>query len=293
MQIGKTVTSTDLGKSEQLGNSPLNFLWVELTQRCNLECSHCYSESNHTLPVNQTMTLSDWKDLLDEARACKCGAVQFIGGEPFLFPQIDELIDHAILLEFDYVEIFTNGTTVNTNTIKSLRKNRVRLATTVYSFDACTHDAITGIAGSWEQTVSGLRMLLENDIQLRVQVVQMPANASDVPKTTEFLHGLGIANVGVDDSRTVGRGKSMKKNTGLCGACGDRKLCVTNTGDVYPCIMARDLVLGNVLDGTLMQCLSSLELRGFRQELKSQDCADSTNCGPGDCGPNYCGPYRN
>ena len=70
----------------------LEFLWLELTGRCNLECLHCYADSGPQRPAYESMQLEDWKGVLREASELGCKSVQFIGGEPALYPNLCELI---------------------------------------------------------------------------------------------------------------------------------------------------------------------------------------------------------
>ncbi|HEX2341721.1 MAG TPA: radical SAM protein, partial [Vicinamibacterales bacterium] len=66
----------------------LSFLWLEITQRCNLACVHCYADSSPHLPLTERMTFSDWCRVMDEARTMGCRRLQFIGGEPTIHPDL-------------------------------------------------------------------------------------------------------------------------------------------------------------------------------------------------------------
>jgi len=74
----------------------LEFLWLEVTSRCNLFCIHCYVGSSPTTMDSGKMTYSDWIRVMREAHAFGCRKLQFIGGEPFLLR--DQLIDLMILI---------------------------------------------------------------------------------------------------------------------------------------------------------------------------------------------------
>src|ERR1700733_12573237 len=62
----------------------LDFLWLELTNRCNLQCVHCYTESGPTTGDRDVLTPEDYQDVMAQARALGCGKIQLIGGEPQL-----------------------------------------------------------------------------------------------------------------------------------------------------------------------------------------------------------------
>jgi uncharacterized radical SAM superfamily Fe-S cluster-containing enzyme len=62
----------------------IEFLWLELTNRCNLRCVHCYADSGpHGYKLDR-LVADDYRRLIDEARELGCDQVQFIGGEPTL-----------------------------------------------------------------------------------------------------------------------------------------------------------------------------------------------------------------
>ena len=55
------------------------FLELEITQFCQLKCTHCYSNSGPDAGRG-TMTPGDWQRLMDQAAAIGVTTVQFIGG---------------------------------------------------------------------------------------------------------------------------------------------------------------------------------------------------------------------
>ncbi|WP_407698543.1 radical SAM protein [Streptomyces cyaneochromogenes] len=67
-----------------------------MTQRCQLTCSsHCYAQAGPT-KGHGTMTGDDWRRVIDEAAAIGVEKVQFIGGEPTLYPEFPDLVRHAL-----------------------------------------------------------------------------------------------------------------------------------------------------------------------------------------------------
>ena len=55
------------------------FLWLELTNRCNLQCTHCYAESGPDADVSNQLSVGEYEHLLREAFELGCRKVQFIG----------------------------------------------------------------------------------------------------------------------------------------------------------------------------------------------------------------------
>ncbi|MGH8919937.1 MAG: radical SAM protein, partial [Actinomycetes bacterium] len=71
------------------------FLWCELTSRCQLSCQHCYAESGPA-GAHGLMRPVDWARVLNQATELGVRMVQFIGGEPTLYPDLAHLVDHAL-----------------------------------------------------------------------------------------------------------------------------------------------------------------------------------------------------
>src|SRR5258708_4092159 len=109
----------------------LSFLWLEITGRCQLRCAHCYADSG-PWGDHGTMTLADWRRMIDEAAALGAPQVQFIGGEPTLHPGLPELIRYALGRNLR-VEVFSNLVRVTPELWDVFSLPGVSLATSYYS----------------------------------------------------------------------------------------------------------------------------------------------------------------
>jgi MoaA/NifB/PqqE/SkfB family radical SAM enzyme len=100
----------------------------------------------------------------------------------------------------------------------------------------------------------------------------MQSNSDQLKPATEKLLSLGVPTIGSDRLRGVGRGTQTDYENEnleeLCGECWKRKLCVTATGDTYPCVFARKTSLGNAKDG-LAPLIESSALERFRLSVKA------------------------
>jgi radical SAM protein with 4Fe4S-binding SPASM domain len=277
----------------------LESLWLELTQKCNLACNHCYADSHVGRDLFGSMGQKDWASVLDAADAMGCAFIQFIGGEPILHPSLEELAGKAKQLGME-VEVLTNGTILPARTLEWMSALQVSVSTSVYAACADDHDAVTGRPGSWKRTVANIDRMIGHGIPVRAGIIYRDWERERVPETTAFLEARGVA-VGSDRVREVGRGRSTRTAEAylatLCGACGDRRLCVTNTGEVYPCIMARETPLGNVTLETLEAIIARQALAEFRDALaraSGSRRACTPDCWPhGGCAPHdVCNPHK-
>lgn len=271
----------------ELAPKSLDFLWLELTNRCNLTCVHCYTSSSPRTGGDDVLTFDDYKRVLNQAYGAGCRRVQFIGGEPQLNRSLYDLTRHAVDLGFEYVEIFSNLTRLDHDLLQFAAANSVCFATSFYSDSACNHDAITGLAGSHSRTLTNIRRLRSNNIELRVGIIAIGQDDEEIARVKRLLKSEGVENFTIDRVRSFGRANSGSSLPGfgeLCGECLSGKLCVAPTGHVYPCIMSRSFPVGNVTTQALSEILFAAPLRQFRTAFhafvtKAQDSV-SSDCAP-------------
>jgi len=291
----------------------LEFIWLEVTSRCNLACLHCYGDCLSS-PEPDRMDEKGWKAVMLQARDLGCSQVQFIGGEPLLKKDLFSLVDFARNKGYVFVEIFSNLNLLKKEHIPLLRDSGVHIATTLYSANPETHDRITGTKGSHAKTMAAINLLRDNQIPVRVAVIALKQNQDDLSATVEFLHRMGVEYKLPDPVRPTGRGCSQEiqprnlpqEFSGRIteanfwtnkhafhfnrrnNSCWAGKVAVTATGEVIPCIFARDLVIGNCLKKGLEAVVQSHRLRELWGVTKDQvevcrDCEYRYACH--DCRP--------
>jgi len=278
----------------------IDFLWIELTPRCNLKCSHCYADAGPSLPVHQTMSYENWVDVLRQARDLGCRSVQFTGGEPSLYEDLPALLRESRTIGFKSVEVFTNGTHLPRKLRHALVKEGVDLAFSVYGSCKEVHDPITGSSGSFAKSLRSICWALKAGLGVRVAVIEMPFNAANIPATKRLLSRIGVHSICVDGVRGVGRGNGDARLRGrallgeLCGECWRGKLAVHPDGNVSPCIFSRFRRVGHVSQ-SLASILNSEHLHSFRREVREMSIrTGKTPSTKGPCAPmkQPCAPLK-
>jgi MoaA/NifB/PqqE/SkfB family radical SAM enzyme len=297
-----TSTLANASPSTFTGTNALDFLWLELTNRCNLQCVHCYTESHPHSGERDLLTRDDYQDIMRQARALGCRKIQFIGGEPQLNRDFEALLHTAKDYGFAFVEVFTNLMQLNETTLRYAADNGIHFATSVYSDDACEHDAITQKAGSHPRTINNLKRLVAAGVPTRVGVIAIKQSPATIGRTTEFLNKLGVLHVSSSPIKEFGRGEAVlgekPKLSGLCGHCWAGKLCVAPDGVAYPCVMAREWPVGNTREQPLSEIVAGQALGGMRQTIYDTVWRRPrlyTGCIPEDmpimvCEPDWCDP---
>jgi sulfatase maturation enzyme AslB (radical SAM superfamily) len=142
----------------------LDTLWFQVAGTlCNLRCHHCFiscSPENHTFGL---MTLDQVKSYLDESVKFGVKEYYFTGGEPFINPEIFEILEATLAI--GPATVLTNATRFNEEKIARLARIA---ATSIYSlelrvsidgFSPETNDPIRG-EGTFVKAIEGLRLLV-------------------------------------------------------------------------------------------------------------------------------------
>lgn len=165
-----------------------SFAWIEITNKCNLQCIHCYNESDSH--KDMFMSLNNYQIVVDNLLSLGINRIQIIGGEPFLNKQIlREMLDYTVG-KFKFIEIFTNGTLFTKEWFKFLAENNIHIALSVYSYQEEMHDRVTRNKGAWIKTNKTIENLKSYGINYRVCNVLMKdivigTNTTDLYKISE------------------------------------------------------------------------------------------------------------
>lgn len=284
----------------------IDFLWMELTNQCNMSCSHCYTNSSPSSLDVLPLSITDRLNIIEDAFNEGCKKIQFIGGEPTLYKGLIQLIEKAVSLGYEFVEVYTNLLRLLPEQKKCFISNKIKVATSLYSYSQSTHDSITKRPGSFYSTIENLKEFILMGVDMRVSIIQMEENRADTEKTIEFLRKeIGVNNIKVDNVRPFGRAGTNEKNVDhLCGTCAGSTLCVAPDGWVYPCIMSKSLPIGSLKNQTLQDILTSASntkaRRKIRESVNMTFDIDLNNCAPDNCAPivgcpplNKCAPEVN
>ncbi|MFF0740197.1 radical SAM/SPASM domain-containing protein [Streptomyces sp. NPDC004111] len=247
----------------------LSFLWLELTAKCQLECTHCYADSGPR-GTHGSMTREDWTRVIDEAHELGVRTILFIGGEPMLHPHLKELIERAARPGIE-VRVLSNLVHVPDALWEALEMPGVRLSVSYYSHDAAAHDNMTRRRGSHLRTTENLRKAVQRGVQVRAMIVKESFGESGVTASGEIaaLEAMGVSRHSVDRVRHLGRAASgsAPRSSELCGQCSGELLAVGPDGTAFPCPMSRWLRVGNVREGSLATLVASSRLGAARRQI--------------------------
>ncbi len=167
-------------------------LWIYSNFHCNLACDYCVVASSPRAR-KRAIGMERFRALVDEAVAEGFVELYVTGGEPFVEPQIVQMLEYAS----DRLP-----TVVLTNAMLFTGRRREELArlagranlvlqSSVDGARPRTHDVWRG-AGSWAKAMQGLAYARSLGLPLRVAMTQTPQNRGEVDELRELLARLDI-----------------------------------------------------------------------------------------------------
>ena len=184
-------------------------LWLYTNFHCNLACSYC-SVASSPQARKRSLGLERVKALVDEAVTEGFTEVYLTGGEPFLEPDIVEMVLYAT--ERLDVVLLTNGMLYQGWRLEQLKRlagrERLVLQTSIDAASAAGHDANRGL-GSWQKAMDGLRLAVGLGLPVRVGMTETPDNGHEVEPLRALLAGMGITGKDFAVRPLVARGFSQ------------------------------------------------------------------------------------
>lgn len=156
---------------------------IELTERCNNNCLHCYINlpADDLAAKDRELSTGEIKDILSEAAALSCLTVRFTGGEPLLREDFEELYIFARRLGFK-VLIFTNATLITAHLAGLFARIPPLevIEVTIYGAKKKSYEAMTRVSGSFEASRKGIKLLLKKRVPFIVKTAFLRYNKEEL-----------------------------------------------------------------------------------------------------------------
>jgi len=149
------------------------FLFLALTNACNLRCHGCWIESKGPI---QSLSLKDIEALIAAGKKQKSYFYTLLGGEPFLYPDLWEIIERH---RDCYFQIITNGMFFSEENVRRIR--RAGNVTPLVSLDGreTANDDRRG-EGVYQKVMEGVARLKRQKILFGVATTVTGENFEDV-----------------------------------------------------------------------------------------------------------------
>lgn len=198
----------------QPANQPgpeLSLVAINLTQRCNLACKHCYLDAdNRERPDPGELTTAEVTALLARlAQRCTETMVVLTGGEPLLRKDLEDIISAGADLGL-FMVVGTNGMLLTARRVASLKAAGLAGAgISLDSLDEQRHDRFRGLQGAWMKTMAGIEQCRRQGLPFQLHFSAMTENAHEYPDMVEFAQQAGARVLNVFFLVCTGRGETM------------------------------------------------------------------------------------
>ena len=172
---------------------------MELTERCNNKCIHCYIN----LPADdeearkKEISFEEIKAIVDEAARMGCLSWHLTGGEPLLREDFSDIYLY-LKRKGIRVTLFTNATLINSETANLFKKYPLQdLEVTIYGLSQKTYEAITRNPGAFDAFRQGISLFKENRIPFSLKTAVLPQNFYEIKEMRDFAKSFTGQPLGV------------------------------------------------------------------------------------------------
>jgi len=176
--------------------SPLN-IQVEITEKCDNCCRHCYNFFRHSDYICQTISFSDMDKIVNEMSSLQVPKATITGGEPLV------AFKESLYLA---KELGKKGIGVNLNSNLVAFSKEIGLAlqdagvtsimTSLIADDSELHDWVTQNSGSWFKSTNGIKLAHKMGFRVIVNMVLTKWNFHRLQQTGDLVGSWGIDKFG-------------------------------------------------------------------------------------------------
>lgn len=296
-------------------------VFLSIGDRCNLTCTHCYSDSSPS--GTHAPDPTDLHRVIESIDRMGTFTVIIGGGEPLLRRDLVELVTDVRTCGMG-VSLTTNGTVHDRTVFERLAELHVRMNVSLDGM-AAIHDRIRARAGSFDRTLAGIAMMRSKMLEPTIRYTLTNENIADVAKilaltrdlglpikvrrakpsgrvltnsqiitevTPAYLEAVALMNEAphcdLEDIMSTDASKKEEVLTGLndCGA-GTRLLFIEADGTISPCtFLGKEFESGNISTHSLPEIWRDgpafREMRSISQNDDCNGCSREVNC-HGEC----------
>ncbi len=188
--------TTDGEPRGYIESQPLKELWFHTGTACNLSCPFCFEGASPGNNRIEALKLKDAKSFIDEALSLGVEKFSFTGGEPFVNPEIINILEYA--LKFKPCHVLTNATKpllMRLNEVEYLQRmpNELSFRASLDFPNPKAHDANRG-RGCFELTLKVLAQL--HQMGLKIEVARHSLPDEDLEKANSeyypFFYAVGL-----------------------------------------------------------------------------------------------------
>lgn len=147
---------------EKLNNNKFRGIALEITDKCNLECVHCYlsaGEFDGECNGDGDLSFDEIKKILEAVKQSGGVSVALSGGEPLLRDDCIDIISYADSLDL-MISLGSNGTLIDGEMAELISTYPVKIQISLDGATKQVHDLVRG-DGSFKRAVKGIDHLVD------------------------------------------------------------------------------------------------------------------------------------
>jgi MoaA/NifB/PqqE/SkfB family radical SAM enzyme len=172
----------------------LDNLWFQVTgTMCNIACAHCFNNSGPNVRTFGFLSLETVREEIETAASAGVKEVFFTGGEPFLHPDLLDML--ALSLEHAPTTVLTNGMLINDRFARRLAEIErcahysLELRISLDGYTQEMNDSIRG-RGVFRQAVGAVARLSRLGLLPLVTIVRTWSDEEELPTLAGFARTL-------------------------------------------------------------------------------------------------------
>lgn len=205
-------------------------VWLYSNYNCNLTCNYCLTESSPQ-SARRELTGKQMVEVATEARALGFTGLGVTGGEPFLRPDLPEIL--LQLADILPVVVLTNATLFNESRRERLRPLAgapIQMQVSLDRPDPIVNDEMRG-PGNFAKVVEAIPMLIDMGIHVRIATTAEHIDEDDRVRLCELHRRLGVSDDDHIVRPVVRRGRAVDFDMGVEAGAPDLPAELTITAD--------------------------------------------------------------
>jgi len=186
-----------------VGPVPTPVLQIHASRKCNLACGHCYSHSGPSLADG--LDIGPVCQLIEDAAAMGYRAVAFSGGEPLIYPGLQQALQRARALGLT-TSVTTNGTLLDPPRLEALR-DLVGLLAVSLDGPSALHNEIRGSSNAFDRLMAGIENLRSTGMKFGFIHTLTRGSWEHLVWLADFAHDNGASLFQIHPLELFGRAK--------------------------------------------------------------------------------------
>jgi len=198
-----TVSGVMRHRQKQLADVPSTYLafsenyrpvvFWNLTNSCNLSCTHCYSKSGPKRTTESELTTAEALKVIDNLADMGVPLILFTGGEPLMREDIWDLARYAGNRGLK-MALSTNGTLITPGMARRIKECGIEYAgISLDGARADTHDRFRNSPGAFGRTIKAFAACKEANLRCGVRVTLTKENCRELEALVDLSLALGAS----------------------------------------------------------------------------------------------------